>query len=150
MSHQTFLQFPRTLAIPLATLVAGLAIGSFTAIGQARTAPPTEHRGVGVDRLGVVSEQSMHRQIGLRGYILQLRRITIEPDGAIARHDHAGRPGLVWTVEGTWIEGRADRERAWPAGGSKALVENADTVHWIYNRGSAPATAIVCDVVPAP
>ena len=30
-----------------------------------------------------------------------------------------------------------------------AVIEDENTVHWFYNRGSEPATAIVCDIKPA-
>ena len=30
----------------------------------------------------------------------------------------------------------------------KTFVEDKDTVHWFYNRGDEPASAIVCDIKP--
>lgn len=139
---------PRLIGV--AVLFTMIGFGAAAGTGKSvESPPPTEHRGLDVVRLGVVTEDSVQRQIGLTGHVLQLRRITIEPGGAIARHDHTNRPGLVLTTEGTWIEGRPGDERAYPAGEQNALVEDADTVHWFYNRGQAPATAVVCDIVPA-
>ena len=31
----------------------------------------------------------------------------------------------------------------------KAVIEDENTVHWFFNRGSEPATTLVCDIVPA-
>ncbi|MDX1430897.1 MAG: cupin domain-containing protein [Gammaproteobacteria bacterium] len=145
---------PRSVAISLtaaATVLATvLAVGVVTTrLSQAESKPPEKHRGLGVVSLGVVSEKSMQKQLGLEGHVLQLRKISIAPGGAIAKHGHGSRPGLVYTTEGTWIEGRPGGERAYPAGVDEALVEDAETVHWFYNRGSTPATALVCDIVPA-
>ena len=88
----------------------------------------------------------MARQTGLEGYVLQLRLATMEPGGQIARHDHATRPGLVYTLDGSWTEGRPEGEREYPAGEEIALVEDADTEHWFYNRTGEPVTFLICDL----
>ena len=88
----------------------------------------------------------MIRQTGLEGYVLQLRLATLEPGGQIARHDHATRPGLVYTLEGSWTEGRPEGEREYPAGEEIALVEDADTDHWFYNRTDEPVKVLICDM----
>ena len=118
----------------------------------AQRAPPAKHKGVAVKSLGVVSEKSLSRQLGLNGYIMQLREITLEPGGEIAKHSHAKRPGLVYTASGSWVEGQANGEVAYPAGKDKGstIIEDADTVHWFFNDGSAPAKVLVCDIVAPP
>ncbi len=50
---------------------------------------PTEHKGLSVSLLGVVSEESIKKQIGLSGYEIRLCEIVIAPGGTIARHSHA-------------------------------------------------------------
>ncbi len=128
-------------------LAALLALAAGVGIGAAATAP-TEHKGLEVANLGVIPPASMETTVGLEGHKLQLRAITIMPGGQIAKHSHANRPGLVKVISGEWIEGRESGERAFAAAGSDGIVEDEDTVHWFYNRGDTPATAIVCDVTP--
>ena len=111
--------------------------------------PPTEHVGLTVEALAVVSAKSMQATIGLEGYVLQLRAITIAPGGQIAAHPHAARPGLVKVVAGEWVEGRPEGEATYGANGSEGIVEDEHTTHWFFNRGDVPATALVCDLVPA-
>jgi quercetin dioxygenase-like cupin family protein len=48
---------------------------------------------------------------------------------------------------GTWTEGRDGGETEHSAG--DAFIEDKDTVHWFYNRGAEPASALVCDIKPA-
>ena len=132
-----------------AALVAGTAIGGFGSRVVAQMAAPSEHKGLSVETLGMVSEESMQAQLGLEGHILLLRSITIEPGGQIAKHSHGSVPGLVKVLEGEWIEGRDSGETSYSADGDQALVEDKDTVHWFYNRGDEPATALVCDIKPA-
>ena len=138
-----------TLLACIVSLGAGALIGAIVTDGVAGTTPPTEHKGLTVETLGVISEKSMKAQVGLDGHILLLRAITIAPGGQIAKHSHAKVPGLVKVISGEWIAADENGEQAFNADTQAAIVEDADTVNWFYNRGSEPATAIVCDIKPA-
>ncbi len=116
---------------------------------MAQATAPTEHKGLKVERLGVIPEASVKATVGLEGHFLQLRAITIEPGGQIAKHSHETRPGLVKVIGGSWVEGRETGEKTFDADIPTAIVEDENTVHWFFNRGSEPATAIVCDLNPA-
>ena len=130
--------------------VAAVALGIFLVHAvQAQRQPPAEHKGVSVVSLGVLSEASLEAQLGLEGYKMQLREITLAPGGQIARHDHYKRPGLVWTLSGSWVEGRPTGEKEYPASLKRAIVEDEKTDHWFWNDGSEPARVVVCDIVPA-
>jgi len=135
-------------AIAAMGALAGLAFGFWAGGGAAAMMVPTEHKGLTVSALGVIDEESMMAQIGLEGYVMQLREITIEPGGQIAKHSHETRPGIVKVLTGTWLEGRESGETPYGTG-SQGLLEDRDTVHWFFNTGDTPATAIVCDIVPA-
>ncbi len=132
----------KTLSINLAVLCLGLALG--IAQGQSKRQPPAEHVGVSVAPLGELRPSSLKIKLGLEGYTMQMREVVVEPGGAIKEHSHATRPGLVKTVSGSWVEVRGDREIRYPAAKKVALVEDENTVHWLYNDGSEPAVAIVC------
>jgi quercetin dioxygenase-like cupin family protein len=131
--------------------VAGLSIGLVCAgvVAWASATPPVEHKGLSVETLGVIPENSIKAQVGLEGHILLLRTITIAPGGQIAKHSHAKVPGLVKVISGEWIAGSDSGEQAFDADTPGAIIEDMDTVNWFYNRGSVPATAIVCDIKPA-
>ncbi len=134
-------------------LVAILIIGPLFALSHrivaAESSPPSEHKGVSVVSLGVLPESSLASQIGLHGYKMQLREITLSPGGQIARHDHFKRPGLVWTLAGSWTEGRPSGESEFPASRLEAILEDKNTEHWFYNNNKKRLRAIVCDIVPA-
>lgn len=133
----------------VASVSLGAVVGSFIPEGTAQTKVPTEHKGLKVETLGMVPEDSLEAQLGLKGRILLLRAITIEPGGHIARHSHADVPGLVKVVQGEWTEGSKSGETIFNADSSHVVVEDKDTVHWFFNRGDQPATAYVCDIKPA-
>ena len=125
----------------------GLIVGFLGSYGWAAMAPPTEHKDLKVEQLGFVPGESMAAQVGLKGYKLLLRRITINPGGQIAKHSHATTPGVVYVDSGSWIEGRDSGETNYSAGDT--FVECVYTVHGFYNRGDEPAAAYVCDIEPA-
>jgi len=128
-----------------------VAIGIFLGIAGvqafATTNAPSEHKGLKVEKLGFVPADSMGVQVGLDDHILLLRRITINPGGQIAKHSAESTPGVVYIESGAWIEGRDSEETLYSAGDT--FVEDNETVHWFYNRGDEPASAIVCDIKPA-
>lgn len=125
----------------------GLMSGLLMSYGWAAMVPPTEHKGLKVEKLGAVPAESMAAQVGLDNHILLLRRITINPGGQIAKHSAATTPGVVYVASGTWTEGRDSGEIEHSAGDT--FIEDKDTVHWFFNRGSEPAAAYVCDIKPA-
>ncbi len=125
-----------------------LALAAYPIV-KAQRMPPSEHKGLGVNALGVISELSLKDQIGLEGYKMQLREISIMPGGQIARHDHFKRPGLVWTLSGSVIEGRPGGEKTYRAFSPQAILEDARTDHWFWNDGNEPARILVCDIVPS-
>ena len=139
---------PRILPIIVLSAAVGIVLGAAGSLSLAQMAIPTEHKGLEVAALGAISAESMSQQIGLSGRKLQLRAITILPGGQIAKHSHENRPGLVKVISGTWTEGRPDGERAYGAADADGILEDAATVHWFWNLGEEPATAIVCDIVP--
>ena len=132
----------KALLLYTGILSTGLIIGF--AHGQTSRQPPSEHEGVSVVLLGTLKESSLKIQLGLDGYQMQLREVTVAPGGAIKEHSHATRPGLVQTISGSWIEVRNGKEVEFSASKKEALVEDEDTVHWLYNDGDVPAVAVVC------
>lgn len=132
---------------PAYMLLLGTVIGFLASYGWASMTAPTEHKGLDVAVLGSVPSDSISAQVGLDDKQLLLRKITIAPGGQIAKHSHSEVPGVVYMVSGSWIEGREDGEVEHTQGDT--FIEDKDTVHWFYNRGEEPASAIVCDIKPA-
>lgn len=138
------LHAPRKIVLTLATFA---TVGFFGKYSKADEHFPTEHKGLQVEQLAVVPEDSMTRQLGLGGRILLARRITIMPGGQIARHSHETVPGIVFMESGVWTEGTGEGEVDRSTG--ETFIEDADTSHWFYNRGDVPASALVFDIKPA-
>lgn len=135
---------PKSLAVALVSFASVAFVG-----GGAKSDghSPTEHKGLEVEQLAVVPEESMARQLDVDGRILLARRITIMPGGQIAKHSHETVPGIVFMESGAWTEGTESGETVRSAG--ETFIEDADTTHWFFNRGDVPASALVFDIKPA-
>jgi quercetin dioxygenase-like cupin family protein len=103
-----------------------------------------EARGVTVELLSTVD---LGPEVdGFEGYELRTRRVTIEPGGVFGPvHDHAGRPGSVYVLEGTITDHRDGVATEYGPG--PGWPEDRATTHWLENRGSVPAVEVSVDIV---
>jgi quercetin dioxygenase-like cupin family protein len=83
---------------------------------------------------------------GLEGHRLRMRMVTIEPGGVFGPiHDHVGRPGTVYVLQGVITDHRDGV--ATDYGPGLGWPEDRDTRHWLENRGTIAAMEISVDVV---
>jgi quercetin dioxygenase-like cupin family protein len=83
---------------------------------------------------------------GMQGRHLRMRMVTIEPGGVLGPiHDHWGRPGTVYVLQGTITDHRD--EIVTDYGPGLGWPEDRETVHWLENRGTVPALEISVDIV---
>jgi quercetin dioxygenase-like cupin family protein len=83
---------------------------------------------------------------GMAGRQLRMRMFTIEPGGVFGpMHDHKGRPGIVYVLQGTITDHRNGVGRDYGPG--VGWPEDRNTTHWLENRGSIPAVEISVDIV---
>ena len=77
---------------------------------------------------------------------LRMRMVTIEPGGVFGpMHDHAGRPGTGYILQGTVTDHRDGVAREYGPG--VGWPEDRNTTHWLENRGAIPAVEISVDMV---
>ena len=86
---------------------------------------------------------------GMAGRELRMRMVTIEPGGVYGPiHDHKGRPGIVYVLQGTITDHRDGK--ATDYGPGPGWLEDSTTMHWLENWGSVPAVEVSVDVVRRP
>lgn len=104
--------------------------------------PPTQ--GVTSEVLGTVD---LGPEIeGMAGRQMRLRRFTFAPGAVFGPlHDHVGRPGLVFVLEGTITDHRDGI--ATDYGPGLGWAEDRTTRHWLENRGDVPAIEVSFDIV---
>jgi quercetin dioxygenase-like cupin family protein len=101
-------------------------------MGDEQAAPET--KGVTTDLLATVD---LGPEIeGMAGRQLRMRMVTIEPGGVFGPiHDHKGRPGLVYVLQGTITDHRDGV--ATDYGPGVGWPEDRNTTHWLENRGTS-------------
>ncbi len=83
---------------------------------------------------------------GMEGRQLRMRMVTIEPGGVFGPiHDHVGRPGTVYILQGTITDHRDGLVTDYGPG--VGWPEDRNTIHWLENRGTIPAVEISVDIV---
>jgi len=103
-----------------------------------------EATGVTVEQLATVD---LGPEIeGMAGRRLRMRLVTMEPAGVFGPvHDHKGRPGLVYILQGTITDHRDGV--ATDYGPGLGWPEDRNTTHWLENRGATPAMEVSVDIV---
>jgi quercetin dioxygenase-like cupin family protein len=80
------------------------------------------------------------------GYELRMRLVTMEPGAVFGPlHDHRGRPGTVYVIQGMITDHRDGTSTEYGPG--PGWPEDRETVHWLENRGAVPAIEVSVDVV---
>jgi len=103
---------------------------------------------------GVTSELVSTIDLGeeietMDGFHLRMRKFTFAP-GAIFGpvHDHVGRPGLVFILQGAITDHRDGVATEYGPG--LGWPEDRHTRHWLENRGTTSAVEISVDIVRQP
>jgi quercetin dioxygenase-like cupin family protein len=110
--------------------------------------------GSGPATQGVTSEMISIMDLGTEiesmiGFQLRMRLFTFAPGAVFGPvHDHVGRPGLVYVLEGTITDHRDGV--ATDDGPGLGWPEDRTTVHWLENRGSNRAVEISVDILRGP
>ena len=83
---------------------------------------------------------------GMEGSQLRMRIVTFQPGSVFGPiHDHIGRPGMVYILEGTITDHR--NGVATDYGPGLGWPEDKNTLHWLENKGSTPAVEISVDIL---
>ena len=80
-----------------------------------------------------------------KGRPLRMRKITVQPGGALALHNHVDRPAVTYMLQGEMTyhqQGKPDVVVR-PGGG---FAEGRATTHWAENTGKVPAVWIAVDI----
>jgi quercetin dioxygenase-like cupin family protein len=119
-----------------------LVFASGYATGQRRQ-PPTADVGR--------SEQVL-RSLDLTGELesgkgrpLRMRRLTLQPGGVLALHNHVDRPAVTYMLQGQMTYHQEGRPSVVVNPG-EGFAEGRATTHWAENTGSVPAVWIGVDI----
>jgi len=114
------------------------------ALGQQQKTSPADSKGFQTELLATLDlADEIHEMAGRQ---LRMRRITIEPGGRFALHDHRDRPGLFYIQEGAITE-YPERAEAGEHHAGQTVAVGFRSRHWEENRGTGPVVVIAVDIV---
>jgi quercetin dioxygenase-like cupin family protein len=129
------------------TLFVGLALG---ALGRgallAQQVPPTASKAQTSRELASLD---LGRDIGVPGWYLRARLITIEPGGNDAVHSHKDRPAIPYVLKGTLTQCSPDGQCQDVSAGQVGIADK-DTVHWDQNKGTTQLQFLVLGLFNQP
>ncbi len=83
------------------------------------------------------------------GFILRMRRLTLQPGGFVPTHKHDDRPTIVYIVAGTVTEHNSFcKVPVVYHAGDVSTEFGPGYEHWWENTGTEPVTFISTDVLP--
>lgn len=125
----------------LATVVLTFTFLSGYAAGQRR--PPTENAG---------RTEELLRSLDLTGELespkgrsLRMRKLTVQPGGVLALHNHVDRPAITYMLQGQMTyhqDGKPDVV----SNAGDGFAEGRATTHWGESTGRVPAVWIAVDI----
>jgi quercetin dioxygenase-like cupin family protein len=131
---------PARLLFAIAGIIVVFASGF--AAGQRRQPPPAN---VGQSEEALRSLDLTGELDSTKGRPLRMRKITLQPGGALALHNHVDRPAVTYMLQGQMTyhqEGKPDLV----ANAGDGFAEGRATTHWGENTGKVPAVWVAVDI----
>lgn len=139
-----------------ATLAAAVLIGSSAAALAGQCPPgkaahngqppgPSKHSGVAERVLSMIP--LANEKVGLKEHSLRLRRLVVQPGGAVAWHSHADRPAIIYVVSGTITEYSSHCAVPIVHRAGETSTESGGLSHWWRNHTRQPVVLLSADLL---
>jgi quercetin dioxygenase-like cupin family protein len=118
-----------------------LLFASGYVVGQRQ--PPPQNTGY---RDELLRSLNLEREFpSTAGRTFRMRKITLQPGGMLARHDHNDRPALTYVLEGQ-VTYRQEGKPDVVIKAGEGAAEGRGAPHWAENTGKVPAVWIGVDI----
>jgi quercetin dioxygenase-like cupin family protein len=148
--------FVRTFAIStLAALGVALASPAFAGECPAGHMKPGALKPVTVAAKGVTDKvlsqiDLAQEKVALKGHMMRVRQLVVQPGGIVPWHSHADRPALIYIVSGEIVENASNCLQPIVHRAGEVARETHDVAHWWQNVGTAPAVLLSFDILNDP
>ena len=123
--------------------MAALAVVFLSGYAAGQRIPPAETVGMTQERLRSVN---LTEEIdSTEGRPLRMRKLTLQPGGVLALHDHVDRPAVTYLLEGQMTYYREGQPLLVVNPGEGSASGRA-TAHWGESTGDVPAVWIAVDI----
>ena len=136
----------------LSTLIAaGLAAPAFA--GQcpadkmkADATKPADYAAKGVTDNVLSMIDLAGEKVALKGRLMRVRRLEIQPGGIVPWHSHEDRPALIYIISGEIVENASNCAVPIVHKAGDVARETHLTSHWWQNNGKTPVTLLSFDI----
>src|SRR5262245_30823476 len=142
----------RTLAIStFAAAAFGLSVPAFAGecpVGQMRTdaTKPVANAAKGVSDKVLSQIDLAGEKVGLKGHLMRVRRLDVQPGGIVPWHSHEDRPALIYVVSGEIYEHASNCAVPILHKTGEVARETHATAHWWKNEGKTPVVLLSFDI----
>lgn len=84
--------------------------------------------------------------VALKGHLMRVRRLEVQPGGIVPWHSHGDRPALIYIVSGEIYENASNCAVPILHKAGEVARETHATSHWWKNEGKAPVVLLSFDI----
>lgn len=85
-------------------------------------------------------------KLALKGHMMRVRRLDVQPGGIVPWHSHADRPALIYIVSGDIYENASNCAVPILHKSGEVARETHATSHWWQNTGKVPVVLLSFDI----
>ena len=85
-------------------------------------------------------------EVALKGHMMRVRRLEVQPGGIVPWHSHADRPALIYVVSGDIYENASNCAVPILHKTGEVARETHATSHWWQNTGNVPVVLLSFDI----
>jgi len=89
-------------------------------------------------------------QVALKGHLMRVRRLDIQPGGIVPWHSHGDRPALIYVMSGEIVEHASNCAVPILHKAGEVARETHATAHWWNNQGNTPVVLLSFDILHDP
>ena len=144
----------KTLAVStFAATALGLAAPAFAGECPANQMRPGATKPVTTAAKGVTDKVLSQidlagEKLALKGHLMRVRKLEIQPGGIVPWHSHEDRPALIYVVTGEIYEYASNCAVPILHKAGEVARETHATAHWWKNTGRRPAVLLSADLFP--
>ena len=85
-------------------------------------------------------------QVALKGHMMRVRRLDVQPGGIVPWHSHGDRPALIYVMSGEIYENASNCAVPILHKAGEVARETHLTAHWWKNEGKVPVVLLSFDI----
>ncbi len=139
------------------TLLAGFAVTGPAFAGEcpadkikADATKPVTHGAKGVTDKVLSMIDLSKEKVAVKGHVMRVRRLEVQPGGVVPWHSHADRPALIYVASGEIVEHASNCMVPIVHKAGEVANETHPVSHWWENKAGVPVVLLSFDITHDP